>query len=46
MFKTNETSMNRANLRRRIRELSKIYEEPISYVSSATDDERGYVGIE
>ena len=41
MFKTNETSMNRANLRGRIRELSNIYEEPISYFSSATDDERG-----
>ena len=46
MFKINETSMKRENLRRRVRELSKIYEEPINYFSSATKDQRGYVRVE
>jgi ABC-type enterochelin transport system substrate-binding protein len=41
MFKANEEAC-RSNLRRRITELAKIFDEPISYFTSATEDEKGY----
>lgn len=45
MFKANEKSMKKENLRRRIGELSDIFEEPISYFSSATKKPQGYTRI-
>ena len=45
MFKLNAESMKSEDLRRRIRELSKIYEEPINYYAIKSDSELGYVKI-
>lgn len=45
MFKANDLKMGRADLRKRITELSAIYEEPISYFSSRTDHRRGFVRV-
>ena len=43
MFKLNDRSMKREGLRQRIRQLSRIYEEPINYFASSKEEERGYV---
>ncbi|MBL8705967.1 MAG: hypothetical protein JNM30_14040 [Rhodospirillales bacterium] len=43
MFKANQRKMNRDTLRRRIKELSVIYEEPVNYFRSSTTNSRGFV---
>ncbi len=43
MFKANELKMKRADLQRRIKELSAVYEEPINYFASSESNKRGYV---
>jgi hypothetical protein len=45
MFKANDLKMGRPELRRRITELSAIYEEPISYFSSSPDHRRGFMRV-
>ena len=45
MFKLNDGSMKREGLRQRIRQLSRIYEEPINYFASSKNEERGYVRV-
>lgn len=42
MFKLNDRSMKREGLRQRIKQLSSIYEEPITYFASSKNEERGY----
>ena len=44
IFKMNETSMRRTHLRRLIRDLTNIYEEPINYFAAAKD-KRGYIRV-
>lgn len=45
MFKSNDLKMGRADLRRRITELSAIYEEPISYFATSANHKRGFVRV-
>lgn len=45
MFKLNDLKMQRANLRRRIKELSALYEEPISYFAASKQHKRGFVRV-
>ena len=42
MFKADEQKMIQANLKRRIAELSELYEEPINYFASCENSERGF----
>lgn len=46
MFKLNDQSMKREGLRNRIRQLSRVYEEPINYFASSQSHEAGYRRIE
>jgi hypothetical protein len=45
MFKLNDLSMKRAGLRQRIKQLSRIYEEPINYFASSERAATGYVRV-
>ncbi len=45
MFKANELKMGFKDLRKRITELSAIYEEPISYFRSSADHKRGFARV-
>lgn len=45
MFKANELKMSGSDLRKRITELSAIYEEPISYFSTSAKHKRGFMRV-
>lgn len=45
ILKVNDAAMKQSQLRRRIKALSKIFEEPISYFSSVTNDEKGSMRV-